>query len=122
MAKAPPELVAKVVAEAHELLRALYRLDLLPAAEYVRDHPPSPEAIAMLAFYAHKLFTLEEQRARARGPRIRPGTIAQRLRDAGFTGASYAEVKEKAPELVEELGGKLKVSRALYNIKRKIRR
>jgi hypothetical protein len=64
--KAPPEVVEAAKREVRALLAKIFLLDLIPAAELIRSDPPSPEAIAMLAFEAHDLFTREHQRWKAR--------------------------------------------------------
>jgi hypothetical protein len=59
--KASPARAQKASAEAFELLRALFPFNLPRAAQYVRDNPPSPDAIATIAFLAYDVFTRERQ-------------------------------------------------------------
>jgi len=57
------QVVLKARKEAHALLKKLYPLDLLPAAEYIRNNPPSPEAIAMLGFHVHEVLDKAQRSA-----------------------------------------------------------
>jgi hypothetical protein len=115
---ASPARARKAKAEAHKLLLALLELNLAPAAQYIRDNPPSADAIAMLAFYGHDVLTLARQRAIAKVPRKkRPNSLPQRLRDAGLKNASYAEVCAKAPDIKRDFE-KASIMRALSRLKK----
>lgn len=56
---ASPEQGYKAELEAHNLLEAILPLNIPAAANYIRKNPPSPEAIAKLAFYAYDYLTSE---------------------------------------------------------------
>jgi len=70
--RATPEQAQQANEEALALFRALLPLNLPRAADVVRSAPPSPEAIAMLAFVAHDLMMRLGQRERAARPRGGP--------------------------------------------------
>lgn len=111
----PKLIVRKARKEAHVLLRALYPLDLLPAAEYIRDNPPSPEAIAMLGFHVHEVLDKAQKSVAGSTLRSAPSIIEQ-LRKTGLQ--SLAEVREKAPKLYKRYSNK-SLTQALSRIKRK---
>jgi hypothetical protein len=93
--RASPARAQKANAEAFELLRVLLPFNLPRAAEYIRDNPPSPDAIVTIAFLAYDVLTRERERANARRPR---SGLRQQIRDAGIK--RFAEVKTKAPQLL----------------------
>jgi hypothetical protein len=59
--RCPPELGRKARAAASALLERLKPLNVPFAVESLRANPPEPEAVALLAVYAHDLWTREKQ-------------------------------------------------------------
>ncbi len=94
-------LIQRVNAEAHALLRVLEPLDLEPAAEHIRQHPPSPEAIVTMAFMYRELAHRASQRAAAAKPRnavtkaaiddYRAEFVEKHGRDRGWKAAAVLE-------------------------------
>jgi len=78
--RATPEEVRKADAEIRELLAAILPMNLPAAAEYLRRHRPSPEAIALLGTRMIQLHEKLRQRNAARGPRDRDA-LARALRE-----------------------------------------
>ena len=108
-----PNHVMKARNEALDLYQALVPLDLLPAEAYLKDHPPSPGAIAFLAFLAQEIYVRSEASRRASHPRR--NSLQAQIRDGGFS--SYKEVREKAPHLIDDRGKK-RVMDAISRVKR----
>ena len=69
--KATPEEASRAWAEVIDLMRTLQPWNLPKAAQYVRDHPPSAEAIAAFPWFAQRLLTHAMQsRKGPRAPKV----------------------------------------------------
>ncbi len=119
---ATPELAFKAKAEARALLKVIRSLNLEYAAEHVRQNPPSPEAIAMLGFYAYELFTSARAKWNAGLPRHT--TRTERLRRLGVK--NYVHLCEMAEEdddahvlLTEEGATKRNLTDAISKVNRR---
>lgn len=114
--KATPAEMAEWNAEIVTFLRAVeaQKLNVHGAADYLATHPLSREAIAWLAWRAHDIFRRLEQRQRASRPRT--NSLQHAIRLAGVT--SYAQVKDKAPHLLQPYT-KQQITQAIAKAKQK---
>lgn len=111
---ATQEELRKADAEIRSLLSSIDHLNLPAAAEFIRNNPPSAEAIAWLPYRAHKLLTSRRASHSARQPRR--SAIVEQIRKAGVQ--RYSEAKEKVPELFAKCSRK-QLTDAIAKAKRK---
>ena len=96
--KTPPQRVLKAKAEVRDLLGVIIPLDLPIAAKHIRSHPPSADAIAMLAFYAYELFTSGQNSYNASHPHMHQGRERVRQIKRKFGVRTFSELEKKYPE------------------------
>ncbi len=96
--KTPPKRVLKAKAEVRGLLDAIMLLDLPQAATHIRSHPLSADAIAILAFYAHELFTSGQNSYNASHPH--PHQMREQVRrlKREYGVRTFSELEKKHPE------------------------
>jgi len=111
---ATAEQARKAEEEALALLQTLWPLNIPYAAEHIRNNPPSAEAIATLGFSAYRVIDSAQSTNAARAPR--PKTRAEQVRRTGVQ--SYAELKDKAPDLCVKYT-KEQLTQTISRIKRK---
>lgn len=104
--RATTEEAHRAKVEALALLQAIQNLNQPAAAEHIRNHPPSPEAIAALAFLVHEIeVALMRERNRNAAKSKRPNSRRELVRRAIAAGATdYSKLKDKAPaEILDKL-------------------
>lgn len=110
--------------EALMLLRAIWPLNLPYAAEYIRQNPPSADAIAMLGFNAHRAYKRERNSAVARARR---NSTIQKLRDLhrdkiiDLETDYFQDVRAKVPELDNDKHTQEKLSRTISKVKKELK-